>query len=602
MVRAEPVRVLAVDDTEENLVALDALLRQEGVELLVARSGIEALELLLLHDVALALLDVQMPGMDGFELAELMRGTERTRRVPIIFLTAVATDERRRFRGYETGAVDYLFKPIDPQIVRNKVEVFVELYRQRRELSHQRDELAAALARLTAHGDNSPLAIVELDREQNIVAWSNGAERVFGWRSAEVAGFGASQITWLHDENAGDFAALMASMIEGRAARATRTLAFCTAEGRTLYCECYCSALRDTSGSLISVNLQMLDITDRKRAEETQRLLVGELNHRVKNTLASVQAIARQTLRNSSGPSDFAPTFLGRIQALANAHSLLSSATWQAASLKELIAGQLAIGAVGPERFIAVGPDIDLAPEPALHLAMVIHELATNAHKYGSLSQPSGTVRLTWQFADNLLQLDWVERGGPPVTAPARRGFGTALIERSLQSDGGGALASYEPAGISWKLTLPYLSSAQPIVRQSPREPVCVPEPATPKPDGALSGRRFLVIEDEPLVALELSMIVEDEGGTIVGTAGDAASAMRLLTDVETDGVLLDGNLQGSPVDDIADILVSRGIPFLFVSGYGREHLPAGHGTAPLVEKPFDARGLLDAVYSITSK
>src|SRR5262245_14653291 len=137
----ESVKFLLVDDLEENLLALEALLRREGLELLRARSGPEALELLLVHDFALALLDVQMPGMNGFELAELMRGAERTRRVPIIFLTAAATDELRRFRGYEAGAVDFLIKPIAPHVLRSKAEVFFELYRQRQQVAYQRDEL-----------------------------------------------------------------------------------------------------------------------------------------------------------------------------------------------------------------------------------------------------------------------------------------------------------------------------------------------------------------------------------------------------------------------------------------------------------------------------
>jgi len=137
----ESVKFLLVDDLEENLLALEALLRRDGLELLRARSGPEALELLLVHDFALALLDVQMPGMNGFELAELMRGTERTRRVPIIFLTAAATDEMRRFRGYEAGAVDFLIKPIAPHVLESKAEVFFELYRQRQQVACQRDEL-----------------------------------------------------------------------------------------------------------------------------------------------------------------------------------------------------------------------------------------------------------------------------------------------------------------------------------------------------------------------------------------------------------------------------------------------------------------------------
>jgi len=135
------VYFLLVDDLEENLLSLEALLRREDLVLLKARSGTEALEMLLKHDVALALLDVQMPGMDGFELAELMRGNQRGRRVPIIFLTAGSADRQRRFRGYEAGAVDFLHKPIEPDILRSKADVFFELYRQRQQIARQRDEL-----------------------------------------------------------------------------------------------------------------------------------------------------------------------------------------------------------------------------------------------------------------------------------------------------------------------------------------------------------------------------------------------------------------------------------------------------------------------------
>ena len=139
----EPVNFLIVDDLEENLLSLEALLRRDGLCFLKARSGDEALELLLRHDVALALLDVQMPGMDGFQLAEFMRGNERGRHIPIIFLTAGSADSQRRFRGYETGAVDFIQKPIEPDILRGKANVFFDLYRQRQQILAQRDALEA---------------------------------------------------------------------------------------------------------------------------------------------------------------------------------------------------------------------------------------------------------------------------------------------------------------------------------------------------------------------------------------------------------------------------------------------------------------------------
>ena len=137
------VHCLIVDDIEENLIALTALLRAQDVEVHTARSGAEALDLLLRHDMALALLDVQMPEMDGFQLAELMRGSERTRHVPIIFVTAGLRDQVRMFRGYESGAVDFLYKPIDPHMLRGKAETFFQLHRQKQQLArelHQRTE------------------------------------------------------------------------------------------------------------------------------------------------------------------------------------------------------------------------------------------------------------------------------------------------------------------------------------------------------------------------------------------------------------------------------------------------------------------------------
>jgi signal transduction histidine kinase len=137
------IHFLLVDDLEENLLSLGALLRRDGLTLLMARSGDEALELLLQYDVALALVDVQMPGLNGFELAELMRGNERTRHVPIIFVTAGNADAQWRFRGYEAGAVDFIHKPIESDILRSKTGVFLELYQQRQQISAQRDELQA---------------------------------------------------------------------------------------------------------------------------------------------------------------------------------------------------------------------------------------------------------------------------------------------------------------------------------------------------------------------------------------------------------------------------------------------------------------------------
>lgn len=153
----QAVKILIVDDTPENIVALEALLRRTGVELISAGSGAEALEQCLVHDFSLALLDVQMPEMDGFELAELMRGAERTKHVPIVFVTAAAHDVQRTFKGYETGAVDFLYKPIDPQILTSKVNVFIELARQRHALT-QALQLNELFVGILGHDLRNPLA------------------------------------------------------------------------------------------------------------------------------------------------------------------------------------------------------------------------------------------------------------------------------------------------------------------------------------------------------------------------------------------------------------------------------------------------------------
>jgi CheY-like chemotaxis protein len=166
-----PMTVLVVDDMSKNLLAMQALLQGDELQVLTATDGAQALELLLTHEVGLALVDVQMPGMDGYALAELMRGSARTRPVPIIFVTAFAPDEQRSFRGYESGAVDFLYKPVDPRVLRSKVQVFLELHRQRSQLAQRMAELER-LARLNAvmigalsHDIRAPLAALTLNAE-----------------------------------------------------------------------------------------------------------------------------------------------------------------------------------------------------------------------------------------------------------------------------------------------------------------------------------------------------------------------------------------------------------------------------------------------------
>lgn len=199
----DPIHFLLVDDLQENLLALEALLQRDGLVCLKARSGDEALELLLTHDVALALLDVQMPGMDGYQLAEFMRGAEVSRHVPIIFLTAGVADRQRRFRGYEAGAVDFLQKPIEADILRSKANVFFDLHQQRRQIIAQRDELEAlaeALKTVDRH-KNEFLAVLGHEIRNPVMALSAGlhflSRRKDPQKTEEIHGQMARQVAHL---------------------------------------------------------------------------------------------------------------------------------------------------------------------------------------------------------------------------------------------------------------------------------------------------------------------------------------------------------------------------------------------------------------------
>lgn len=203
-----------------------------------------------------------------------------------------------------------------------------------------------------------------------------------------------------------------------------------------------------------------LDITDRKQAEEHQRLLLDELNHRVKNTLASVQSIAMQTLRHAETPAAFNETFIERIHALARAHELLTEASWEGASLTEVIERTLRVHLADCDhRQVAVaGPQVRLGPNAAVTLNMVFHELAANATKYGALSTPGGRVDVAWEAAPDrdAIIMHWRESDGPPVAEPRRRGFGSRLIERGLTREmGGEARMDFLPAGLRCHIRLP---------------------------------------------------------------------------------------------------------------------------------------------------
>lgn len=200
------------------------------------------------------------------------------------------------------------------------------------------------------------------------------------------------------------------------------------------------------------------DIAERKQAEETQRLLIDELNHRVKNTLVTVQAMAEQTLLKARDPSHFVESFRGRLQALSRAHNLLTQRTWNGVDLESLIREQLLVS--DSQILTCAGPKIQLKPRVAVHLGLALHELGTNARKYGALKVPEGKLNVTWRLADrgtdHELELEWVESGGPTVSPPTGQGFGTLLIERGLKhSLSGEARMTFASKGVICEMRVP---------------------------------------------------------------------------------------------------------------------------------------------------
>lgn len=214
--------------------------------------------------------------------------------------------------------------------------------------------------------------------------------------------------------------------------------------------------IRDEDGTVVHIFVQGSDVTERVRAESHQRLLINELNHRVKNTLASVQSIVSQTLRHAASPRDAAQAITARIMALSGAHNVLTRESWDGADLRAL--AETAIHPFRPpgqDAFHLAGPDMRVGPYAAISIALALHELATNAVKYGALSAPGGQVGICWSVsAGHVFTLEWIESGGPPVVKADRRGFGSRLILQVLPDQlQGTADISYRPGGIAFTLT-----------------------------------------------------------------------------------------------------------------------------------------------------
>jgi PAS domain S-box-containing protein len=420
------VNILIVDDDPRNLTLLEAILDNPGYRLVRAESAEQALGALLADKFALLIIDIRMPGMSGLELAQVIKARKNTTNVPIIFLTAYSDDDQQIIEGYQTGAVDYVAKPLNPAILRWKVGIFAQLYRRQRNLEKVNRFLAAVV-------ESSDDAIVSKDLNGTIATFNQGAERLFGYTAEEVVG---KPVTILippdrqHEE-----VEILARIRRGESVEHYETMRR-RKDGTLVDISLTVSPVRDDRGEIIGASKIARDITERKRNDENIAVLAREAEHRTKNILASVQATIN--LSHSDTADSLKRAIEGRVLALANVHSLFVKSRWSGAELSSIVTQELA-PYLGEDKARAQidGPHVLLATNQAQAMAVTVHELATNAAKYGALSVPKGSLRVTWSHAsDGQLTLHWTESGGPPIKKPARRGFGMSVIKQMIRQEG----------------------------------------------------------------------------------------------------------------------------------------------------------------------
>ncbi|MBW8269330.1 sensor histidine kinase [Caldovatus aquaticus] len=328
------------------------------------------------------------------------------------------------------------------------------------ELRARQAERAAATAALRLTGErfrvallHAPIIVYACDRELRYTWIANPRGE---YDVAALLGRRDEELDFGYPDELSALAAFKRGVIEaGRGARADFT--FTTRDGRPGHYDVTAEPLCDATGAVVGATVAMVDVTDRvrdaaalRRQEAHLRLLIEELNHRVKNTLAAVLAIAVQTLRHAADTEEARRVLQDRLLALAAAHDVLTRTCWEGAALEELIRAALApLRPADPARLRIAGPEVWLPPRAALTLTLAFHELATNAAKYGAFASESGRVTVAWSLdPEGRLRIRWSETGGPPVAPPARRGFGSRLIERSLAHDlGGQARIEFPPAG-----------------------------------------------------------------------------------------------------------------------------------------------------------
>ena len=303
--------------------------------------------------------------------------------------------------------------------------------------------------RLALIVESSQDAIISKDLDGIITSWNRGAERLFGYTAEEAIGKPVTIL--IPEDRLNEEPQILGRIRRGEAVDHYDTIRR-HKDGRLIDISLTVSPLTDADGRIIGASKIARDITDRKRAQQQQRLLVQEMQHRIKNTLATIQAIATQTLNQHAKERD---AFIARLHALGSAHDLLTSKTWERASLRAIVARVLQpFQEELNERIIIDGPaDLWLDSTKSVAVAMALHELATNAVKYGALSNGDGRVRIAWcQHEPNRMKLVWQESGGPDVSPPKLKGFGSHLIERVFAGQLGKSGLLFSPQGLSCTL------------------------------------------------------------------------------------------------------------------------------------------------------
>jgi PAS domain S-box-containing protein len=491
--------------------------------------------------------------------------------------------------------------PVIPEVLRAKVKVFAELYRKTRELEtlnaglearvkERTAALEATAARLRESEQRRSLALAagqmgswDWDLVRNDVQWDDGQYAILG---VERAAFPITLANLRRVVHAADCLRLE-ELIRGLSAEAPSAQAefrIRRPDGELRWCFGTAAATVADDGQMVRISGVTIDITERRRTEEQQALLVREVDHRAKNVLAVVQSIVR--LSHADTVPGYVAAIEGRIQALSRVHGLLAQARWEGTDLRRLITDELSPYAAADGVTIRVdGPSITVDPSTAQALALALHELSTNAAKYGALSRPGGRIEVKWDEDKGFLTLVWTERGGPPASRPGAPGFGLKVIGRSVDAQLGGRVDfKWRKEGLTCTLTVPLTESAE--AQET--------EPALSTPTDGASGQRatVMVVEDEALVAIMMADLLVGLGYGVVGPIASVAQSLRPAEEAEIDAALLDVTLGHERIYPVAEILTRRGVPYAFLTGYGREGIDPRFAGVPVLQKPVDEAAL----------